>query len=210
MLTSTGAVPDVQGGEDADRREHARADVGGGETGPYRLSRGLTGDAHHAGHRLGHRTVAGRMRARPSLAISADRGIDKPRVSLGERIEAQAEPRSCTGSEVLDQDVRRASQPLHDRTALIALHVDAQAALVTVHREEVRRVLALKRRAPPPGVVAVPDVLDLDHIRAEIAEHHGGERSRQRPGQVKHAKTGKRPRRGRIIHPRYVIEVWEA
>jgi len=82
---------------------------------------------------------------------------------------AETETRGGARPEVLHQDIRARSQPPDDIPALRSFQIHGQPALVPVHRKEVGGVVALERRTPAPGVVPVPDVLDLDHVGAEIA-----------------------------------------
>ena len=42
------------------------------------------------------------------------------------------------------------------------------------------------------GIVAVPLVLDLDHVGAQVAQDLGRERPREHPGEVQDADTGER------------------
>src|SRR3712207_7926572 len=59
-------------------------------------------------------------------------------------------------------------------TLFRSLEVEGDRALVAVDREEVDRLAVEEGRAPGAGVVPLDRELDLDHVGAEIAEHHRG------------------------------------
>ena len=48
------------------------------------------------------------------------------------------------------------------------------------------------RRSPAAGVVAEPGPLDLDHLGAEVAEHHRRERSGEHAGEVEDPQVAQR------------------
>src|SRR5262249_9020389 len=125
----------------------------------------------------------------------SDRAVDQARVLGMERLPAEPVALHHAGSEVLDQHVGAARQPSHQRDAGLLPDVDGDPALVAVQALEVEPP-DLRRKAA--GAIGVPDavaparLLDLDHVRAEIAEQ------RRAPGtgglvtQVDHADAGKR------------------
>jgi hypothetical protein len=97
--------------------------------------------------------------------------------SLGdERVVIEFEPSHHARTEVLDDDVRRQRECPRRRATLAARQVEDDGALVAVEGEEVRGVVADERRPPGAGVVAAVRSLDLDHVRAEVAQQHRGER----------------------------------
>ena len=58
-------------------------------------------------------------------------------------------------------------------------HVERDGALVAVHTEEIGRFARREWRTPRARVVAAADGLDLDDVRAHVAQHLGA----QRPGE---------------------------
>jgi len=70
------------------------------------------------------------------------------------------------------------------------LQVDRDRALVAVDLQEVGALTGDEWRAPVAAAVAASRPLDLDHVRAEVGEHHGAERPGQDLGQVEHPDVG--------------------
>ncbi len=62
--------------------------------------------------------------------------------------------------------------------------VDRLGPLVPVDSEEVRRFLADPRRTPAAGVVPGTRAFDLDHLGAEVGEHHRGVRAGEDAAEV--------------------------
>jgi len=94
---------------------------------------------------------------------------------LADETELRHEPRA----EGLDDDVGAGAQLPREREIPRVLEVQDERALVAVEAEEVARALLGERRAPGPRVVARARPLDLDDVRAEVAEGHRA----QRPGE---------------------------
>src|SRR5262249_41130994 len=69
------------------------------------------------------------------------------------------------------------------------LEVEGQAALVAVHGHEVGRFTAKEGR-PAASVVAPSGLLQLDHVGAHVAQHHGAERPGQDAGEVENTDAG--------------------
>jgi hypothetical protein len=147
-----------------------------------RLAVGIAGDAHQATHGLGQEVVARHV----TTADPQDRAVDDAGVRLSHRRLVQAEPPRHPGSEVLDQDVGASGQVARGGQIVGVGEVERHARLVPVEPQVVARLaVGRPRRSPPPGVVAVR-VLHLDHVGAQIAEEHRGERPGEDAGEVRH------------------------
>ncbi len=154
----------------------AVADIGAVD---QRRAAGFAGDAHRAGGRLRHRLEAFVAAVRPVGAEALDRGKDRPRIELLDRVVAEPEPVHDTGAEVLGHDIGLLDQTAGNLLALRALQIDDGAALVAVEQQEKEavdiRIVAVPQPARP---VAALRVLDLDHIGAEPGQHLGAGRAR--------------------------------
>src|SRR5207244_3641619 len=82
-----------------------------------------------------------------------------------------------------DHHVGTLDQATHDRRALVAVGVDGDAALAAVEAEEGGRMVAFLLRAPVTRAVA-RGALDLDHVRAGVAEHVAAVRARDALGEL--------------------------
>src|SRR5262249_10659016 len=86
------------------------------------------------------------------------------------------------------------SQPAHVTShespenvlAWLALHIERHALFVAINREEVGCLVALKWRRKGTGIVTFARPLDLDHLGAKIAEHHGAVGPREYSREIKH------------------------
>ena len=121
--------------------------------------------------------VAGHRREWTVLAPAGhppvhQRGVD--RVAVGR---AEPEPLGDAGPEALQQRVRPGDQVEHDLPAVGVLEVDGDRPAAAQHDVGVR---AGRVRAHVAGA------LDPDHVRADVGEHHRGERAGTDPGQLHH------------------------
>ena len=87
--------------------------------------------------------------------------------------------------QVFEHHVRALEQPEKQLAAFRPLQIDRDAPLVAIQIHEVRGFVAVERRSPRAGDVAV-DRFDLDDVGAVVAEHGGREGSGQRMRQVEH------------------------
>ena len=177
---------------DALRREHARDDVGDRDAEPHRGPVGGAGDAHQPALGLNHRVVAGLAGARSGLAETGDRAVHEPRMPRRQRLVVEPDSGQRPRREILDEDVALRDEPIEDRAPFGPLEVERDALLVPVDAEEVRALAFEKRRAPAARVVALAGLLDLDHARAHVGEHHGAIRARQHTRQVQDGDAFKR------------------
>ena len=199
---SPGAVPLVQ------RRDHAVREVQAGDQvgdGNADLGGHLgAGDAHQTALALGDLVVAGAVALRPVVPEAGDPADDQGRVERVEALLGEAEAVQHPDPEVLQHHVGARQEPGQRADVARRLEVQDDGLLVAVGRHEVRRVpwvvrtvaRARPRWSPGPGVVAV-GALDLDHPRAQVAQHHRRLRPGQGTGQVDHQHVGQG---ARIIH----------
>ena len=128
--------------------------------------------------------VVGRTRAvGPRRAESGDRAMDQPRIGGREDVGSQAELFEHARPKVLQQDVGTRDELEHDRASRLAAQVEADAALAAVVGHEVGAVLPAAEAAE--GIALRR--LDLDHLGAEIDQHHAGQRRRDHGAELDHA-----------------------
>jgi hypothetical protein len=73
------------------------------------------------------------------------------------------------------------------------LKVEDHASLAAIYRLEIGRLTNIVvRRAPGPGLIADPGSLDLDHVGAQIGQHHRREGSGEDAGEIEDVQTAKR------------------
>ncbi len=148
--------------------------------------------------RLGDEVVA-RLRGVGSVgSVARDRKVHEARVQLAQRLLGQSQAIHSASPEVLDEHIRPTDQPAHHLAPLLAAQIQAQAALVPIDRQEVGRdpLSALFRRPDPGWPIAARCVslwrLDLDHVRAQIGQHHGAVRACEHGRKLEHAQPGER------------------
>ena len=134
--------------------------------------------------------------------------MDESRVDPAQLGLVEPEPRKAADPEVLHDDVGTPEQPPQDVLAGFGAQVDAHAALVAVHRQEVgggsgARLLGTDpRRAPGAGRVAL-GWLHLDDLRPEVGEEHRAQRAGKDRRAVGNDEAGKRPARPGLVHGRH-------
>src|SRR5262249_55887784 len=75
-------------------------------------------------------------------------------------------------------------EALEEREPLGAFEVDRDAFLVPIDAQKIRALAADEWWTPCARVVAFAGLLDLDHARAHVAEHHRAIRARQHAREV--------------------------
>ena len=173
----------VQRGEDAERRVHPGGDVGDRDAGAHAAAAGLAGHADHAALGLDHEIERGAVAIRAVLAEAGDRAVDDARLPRARLRVADAELVDGADAQVLEHDVGAIEQPEEDRLALGMLQIERDALLVAIQVDEVGRLVAVERRPPGARDLAV-ERLDLDDLRAVVAEHRRRERAGERVGQI--------------------------
>ena len=174
-----------RGGEVADDRPDAR-----------RRPIGVAVHRPQPAGRLPAVVVGGLARARAVLAEPGDRRVDERGVLLAQRLVAHAELVHRARAEVLDHDVRAPHQLAQELLALGRLEVERDAELVAVElgEEAAEAPVALAdERREVPRVVGLVRVLDLDHGRAEVAEHHRAVRAGDDARDVQDGHPAQRP-----------------
>ena len=83
-------------------------------------------------------------------------------------------------AKVLQHDVGALEEAEEELLALRMLEIDLDAALVPVQADEVRRLVVVEGWSPGACDVSVSGRLDLDDLRAVVAEHRRRERTCQR------------------------------
>ena len=198
-LTTAALRPRHEGGEHGDGCVERGDDV---DDRNARLRRrlGRPGDAHQPADRLHERVVAGQVAAR-SLAEAADLAVDDAPDCRATPLVVEPEALERARLEVRDDDVRALAQLPRQLEVGRVLEVEHDRALVAVGGVVVRRApLRVRRRQPAPRVVAGRR-LDLDHVRAEIAERLADERPREDAGEVDHEDPVERRRHARDANP---------
>jgi hypothetical protein len=174
----------------ADRAEHAAHDVVDAAAGAQGVA-GPPGHVGEASHHLHHLVQCGAVFVGPGQeTLVAD--VDQPLVQCRQRRVVQAEPGQRAGLEVLHHHVGAERQLARQRGAVGVLQVDADALLVAVeHREEA----GAGAQQPARGLAA--DRLDLDHLGAQVGQHHAAGRAHHHVGELHHPQPGQRLGHGR-------------
>jgi hypothetical protein len=173
VLPFAGALAGEERARDPVGRIDARVDVRHRRGGFDRRAVLFSGMRHDAPGRLDDEIHAGVLRHRPALAEGGDRAVDEARIDCAQVVVAEALAVHHAGAEVLDEHVRVAHQAADQLDTGRLADVDTDAALVAVQPLEVEPA-DLRRQAPGAiGVadaVAAPGLLDLDDVRAHVAE----------------------------------------
>ncbi len=158
---------------------------------------------HQPAHRLDDEVVAGPVGRGPVRPVPGDREVDEaPGSGASSVVVVEAEAREPTGPEVLDEDVARDEQASQHLGPLRA--GGGRAAALRLLRLTARKYAAVRvpaasladpGRAPAAGRIALGR-LDLDDVRAEIAEEHRAVRAGEDRRAVDDPQAGERSRGG--------------
>ena len=154
----------------------------------------MAGQRHDARQRLDLAVIAGLVAIRSGLAEAGHRAIDQPRVDLGQRGVADAEPVHHAGAEILHDHVGVGDQALDDLDRRRLLQIQGQAALVAVDRQPGRRhpaVRPLARQRRAAHVLALA-AFHLDDLGAEQGKLVGTEGAGEDLGEVENLHAGER------------------
>ena len=135
--------------------------------------------------------ISGAIHVGAVLAEAGDARVDEARVDLRERFVVDAEAVLHVRTVVLDDHVGARRHALHELEALGLLEIDRDAALVSMQILEIRVVARGKIRLRVAVLVGAG--LDLDHVRAPVAElaHAGGPGAHAR--EIEYEDIGQRP-----------------
>ena len=181
-VAAAGPLAIVKSAEDAVAREHAGGVVGDGRPARLRMLR-VELQAEDAAQRHRHIIVGRPLAVGPGFAEPGDRAMDQPGIGGLERLLPQSELGHDAGPIILEQDVGAGEELEQDGTARLRAQVELDAALAAVVGDEIRAVLPAAEIAER---IAALRMLDLDHVGAEIGEHHAGERRRDHRAQLDH------------------------
>src|SRR6266851_3328100 len=179
-----GAVALVQGGEDADRHQHAGAGVA--ERGAWfdRRTVAISGDADRAAGGLGDHVEGEVLLVRAALAETLDLAVDDPWVQLLDDVVAEPQALDRAGRHVLDRDVGLLQHLLDDLETARRFEVEGDRFLVGVELMEIPGIVVRPPGLKPAAGVAGLRVLDLDHLGAEPGERLGAGWTRLELGKV--------------------------
>ncbi len=182
-----------EGGQQGDRRSHARLEID--DWSPQLRGRTVrfTGDVERASRSLDREIVRCRISFGSSHAESGDPAVDDSRVDGFESVPCEIELLCAPKTHVLDDDIRSSGESVHDRCGFGSSKVDGDAHLGAI-QSEVRHAQPVEfRRAAPGGVLTEPSrPLDLDDRGAQIGEEHGRERPCHGAAEVEYRDSGQR------------------
>ncbi|CUI69575.1 Uncharacterised protein [Achromobacter xylosoxidans] len=194
LLPFSGRVAMAQRRQDADRRVHARHDVGDADAHLHRRAVGLAGQAHDAAHALDQEVIACAPGVGAGLAEAGDRAIHQAGIALAQAGIVQSMPGQSADLVVFHQHIGPGQQAVQQRAPVLGGDVDGDRALVAIGAEVVGalvRVAAILAdnvgRPPFARIIALPGLLHLDHVRAQIAQQLGGAGTGQNARKVKNA-----------------------
>ena len=193
-LAASRSLAFLQCRKDAERAVHPRQQVRDRHPDALHIRWRGTGYRHQPGFTLGDLVIPGARRLWAVVTEPADGQHHQSRVDLRQSLLRKPKSVKDTGTKVLHQHVCPADQRPQRSPARLVLEVEGDGLLVSVRAKEVGgltiAVLRLDEWGPPPaGVVAAVRVLDLDHVGAEVAEHHCRVRPGQGAGQVDNHQT---------------------
>jgi len=138
--------------------------------------------------------VEGRIvRARAARAVADRVAIDQALVDGSQVLVLELEPLQGLAAHVGHEDIGIADQAFQYLSPLGILEVDGDAALVAVDAQEHAGHARMPRRPYIARAVAF-EALDLDHVRAQVAEEHRAIRTEQDRCQVDDAHAVQRAR----------------
>ena len=192
-LAFPGLQPVHVRGEHAHRGENAGGDIGHRRAALHRRAPGsLSGDAHQPGHPLRDQVEAAALGIRAGAPEARDLAVDQSRIDLAQRLVAQAEALHRALAEVLDCHVGGAQQSASDLQPFRVLEVHRDPALVAVHHQVGGGLALDDRRDRAAAVVAVRQLLQLDHVGAHVGEHQAAGRAGHDVRQLDHLEAGER------------------
>ena len=154
----------------AERRRVAANHVANGKPHEHRRLAGVARHAHPAAHGL-HDTIEPRsLPVWPLLAERRQGAGDDGRVDRLERLVVQPQPIQHGRPEGVENHVGHRDEPVADLPALRSPQVDGYALLVTVEVQIVGALTTQEVRPDAPRHVPRARLLDLDNLRAQVAQ----------------------------------------
>ena len=135
-------------------------------------------------HRLDHVVVGGLVPVRPGAAEAVRAAVDDRGVAGAHRRVVEPERVDRLRAHVVHERIRALHEPHHRFEAAGVLEVEHDPALVAVVGEEDRAHAVLDRRRSGAAHRVAAGGFDLDHVRAQIAEHLGGDGAEEDRGEV--------------------------
>ena len=175
--------------QNPDRHRQAAQHVAHRRAGSGRFAVGPAGRAHQAAHRLGNDIVARSVLVRSIVAEPGHGGIDQAGIQLAQLFIAQTQFFHRSRPVILQHDIRRFDQRAKQLFAFGRLEVDGNPFLIPVQVHEIG-ALAVLERAEMPFIRSFSSLLHLDHVRAQIRQHHAGEWTGQHPGHIQDHESG--------------------
>ena len=148
-----------------------------------------TGQRHQPRFALRDLVVARASAFGSVVTETADGQDDQSRIDLRQPLVGNPKPVKDAGAEVLHEHVGAPDEGFEGGLSVLRLEVEGDGLLVPIRGQEVGRfTLGVDRlhegRPPSAGVVAAVGVLHLDHVGAEVAQHHRGVGARECAGQI--------------------------
>src|SRR5207244_3072880 len=129
------------------------------------------GNAHESAQRLHCEVIARALSQGPCPAKAGNGTDDKPGIDRQQVFRGQAKLNGARSFEVLDQHVAALDQLPEQVRSFWFGKIERDRPLVAIAREEVGAQFTEERRPPFTGLVSLARPLDLDHLRAEVAQH---------------------------------------
>jgi hypothetical protein len=188
----------VEGREHADGSEHAGERVAERDVDAGRRLPLETVDVANAAHRLGHGGEARTRRVGARLAVARDPTHDELWIRLPQLRWADVPPLERSGPEVLDEHVAALRELEQEPLALALAQVERDALLVAALYGPPERAVVIAGLSPLTKRIRLTRRLDLDDLRAEIAQQPSGERPGEEHSELDDSNTGQRARAARV------------
>ena len=135
---------------------------------------GVAGQNQRPASRHDDQIAVGVTRLRAVLSKRRNRNVDEGRIDFRKIVEAEMVARHVAGVVRLDKKIRTLDEAKQELAAGVALDVERDCALVAIVRPPVQRPVRMRRvvvKRPDRARCASARRLDLDDVRAHVAEH---------------------------------------
>jgi hypothetical protein len=170
-LARSAGITVVKGHQDHHRARERRHAVSERQWRKRRRSVGLAGDRREAPHRLRERAEPGPSAVRPRLPIPRRPEQDQIRVTVRQTVVAKLPALERPRPEALDHDIGGGSKPAEGGLSVGCAEIECGGALVPPDDLPPHGLAVLLPAEMAEGIAA--GMLDLDHVRAEVAEQGG-------------------------------------